>query len=140
MLCQFLPYRCMNLLYLYKYPLPLEAPSILPPFKVIIAKLSSQRHAAASRWLFYTWTASVSLLLSQFVPPSPYPLYVSKTVLCVFVPVPVLKTSSTKPFFQIPYIYINNSVGFSLSYFTLYDRSQVHPHDYKGPSFIPFYN
>ena len=67
---------------IHGYPLPLAAPSHLPPHPTPLGhhraptRLSSLHHTADSHWLsIFTHGVYVSTLLSQFVPPFPPPLY-----------------------------------------------------------------
>ena len=46
----------------------------------------------------------ISMLLSQFVPPSPR---VHKPILYICIFIPSLQMGSSVPFFQIPYIHVN---------------------------------
>ena len=49
----------------------------------------------------------ISMLISQFVPPSSSPCCVHKSILYVFVSSPALQIGSSLPFFKIPYICVN---------------------------------
>ena len=88
-LCWFLPYNNMSQPQVYICPLHLEPPSYLPPLPTLLGcqwaqDLSSLHHTANSPWLsnFTYGSVYVSMLLSQFVPPSPS-LPVSKSLFSV---------------------------------------------------------
>ena len=76
-LCWFLPYSDMNQPWVYKCPLPFEPLSHLPPHPTPLScqkapDLSSLSHTADSHWLSILYSnVYMSLLLSQFAPPSP---------------------------------------------------------------------
>ena len=81
---------------------------------------------------------------------------VPKSILYVHVSIPPLQIDSSVPFFQIPYICINIQwaslvaqrlkrlppifVLHFLTHFILYDRFWVHPHHWRWPNFIPFFD
>ena len=79
-LCWFLPYINMNQSQIYIYPLPFEPPSHLPPHPTPLGchralGLRSLHHRANSHRLsnFPYGNVYVSMLPSQFAPPSPSP-------------------------------------------------------------------
>ena len=80
--------------------------------------------------VLYIWTCH-SLTSSQLTLPPPCVL---KSILYICVFTPVLPLGSSEPFFffQIPYICQHMVLVFLfLTYFTVYDRPQVHPPHYK---------
>ena len=80
----------------------------------------------------------MSTLISQFNPPSPFPHF-HMSILYICISIPSLQIGSSLPFFYTPHICTNMQyILFFLTYFTTYDRIQVHPHRYKWPNFIPF--
>ena len=80
-----------------------------------------------------------SLTLSQLTLPHPCVLK-SLLYICVFIP--VLPLGSSEPFFFLDSIYMCQHTVFVflfLTYFTLYDRLQVHPPHYKQLNFVSSY-
>ena len=93
-------------IYIYIYPLPLEPDSHLPPHPTPLGchrapDLSSLHHTANFHWLsnFTYGNIYVSLLLSQFVPPSP--VSTSLFFLSVF-PIAALKIGLIRYFIPSP--------------------------------------
>ena len=78
-----------------------------------------------------------SLTSSQITLPPPRVLK-SIRYICGFIPVLPLGSSEPFFFFQIPYICVSIQY-FPLTYFTLYDRLQVHLPHYKQFNFVSFY-
>ena len=145
MLCQFLLYNKVNQLYTYVYPhipslLRLPPTLLIPPFQVV-TKHRADLPVLCSCFLLaiYLTFGSVymSMLLSPFVLAYTFP--------------PPLPTMSSSPFstsvslfMSCPQVHQNHffldsiymcqhtvSVFLFLTYFTLYDRLQVHPPHYK---------
>ena len=76
-LCQFLLYNEVNQLYVYIYPLPLEPPSPPIPPRQVITEHRAELPVLYSRFplaiCFTHGSVCMSVLISQFVPPSPSP-------------------------------------------------------------------
>ena len=148
MLCWFLLYNKVNQLYVYIY-ITISPPSCvsLPPSLSQPSRWSSSTelislyYEAASHQLFYIWQwiyvhASLSLR-----PSLPFPLPVSSSPFSM----------SASFFLSCSYVHQNHIFFYStymcqhtifvflfLTYFTLYDRLQVHPPHYKEFNFISF--
>ena len=141
MLCQFLLYNKVNQLYASVYPhipslLSLPPTLLIPPLQVV-TKHRADLPVLCSYFplvLYFTFgNVYRSVLLSHFVPAYLPPPRVLKSSLYISVFIPVLPLGSSEPFFLDP-IYMCQHTVFVflfLSYFTLYDRLQVHPIHYK---------
>ena len=147
MVCQFLLYNKVNQLYIYIYPhisSLLRLPPRHPPYPT---PLGGHKHRADLPVLcscfplasYFTFASVyMSMPLSHFVPaytsPSLCP-QVHSLRLRLYVFIPVLPLGSSEPFFFfLDSIYMCQhmvSVFLFLTYFTLYDRLQVHPPHYK---------
>ena len=141
-LCQFLLYNKVNKLYAYIYP---HIPSLLrlPPTLLItplqvVAKPRADVPVPCSCFplaSYFTFgSVYMSVLLSHFVPayPSPSPCpQVHSLCLCLYsCPAPRF----IRTIFFLDSIYMCQHTVFVflfLTYFTLYDRLQVHPPHYK---------
>ena len=131
MLCQFLLYNKVNQLYVYIYP---HIPSLLrlpPTFPIPPLQVVTKHRAhlpvlcgCFPLAIYFTFgSVYMSMPLSHFVPASPPPHRVLKSILYVCVFIPVLPLGSSEPFFfQIPYICVAYGIFLFLTYFTLYDR------------------
>ena len=142
MLCQFLLYNKVNQLYVYVYP---HIPSLLrlPPTLPIPPLQVVTKHRADLPVLcgcfplaiYFTFgSVYMSMLLSHFVPAYPYPPCVLNSILYICVFIPVLPLGSSEPIFFLDSIYMCQHTVFVflfLTYFTLYDKLQVHPPHYK---------
>ena len=140
MLCQFLLYNKVNQLYVYIYP---HIPSLLhlPPTLPIPPLLVDTKHQADLSVLCSCFPLAIlhlvvhicqcySLTSSQLTLPPPHIL---KSILYVCIFIPVLPLGSSEPNF-LDSIYMCQHTVFIfllLTYFTLYDRHQVHPPHYK---------
>ena len=145
MLCQFLLYNKVNQLYVYMY-LHISSLLRLPPTLPIPPLQVDTKHRADFPVLcgcfplaiYFTFgSVYMSMPLSHFVPaypsPSPYPQVHSLVGLCLY---SRLTTRFFMTFFFSPLdsIYVCQHTVFVflfLTYFTLYDRLQVHPPHYK---------
>ena len=122
-------------------------PLNLPPTPLHPTTLSHHRPLSSiaieslpTRYLFYTWQCIYANATLPVHPTLPLPSCVHMCILCMCVSLPALKIGQSVPFFQISYIYSNIQYVFLfLTYFTQYDRFQVHLLHYKCPDFIPFY-
>ena len=150
MVCQFLLYNKVNQLYIYIYP---HFSSLLrfPPSLPITPLQWSQNtdlislcYAAASQQLSILHLVVYicpchSLTQSQLTLPPPRVL---KSILYICVFIPVLPLGSSELFFFLVSIYMCQHTVFVfafLTYFTLYDRLQVHPPHCKQLNFVSFY-
>ena len=146
MFCQFLLYNKVNQLYVYIYPhipSPLRLPPTLshPSRWSQSTELISLCNAAASHKLSILHLVGYicpchSLTLSQLTLPPPRVL---KSILYVCVFIPVLPLGSSEPVFFLDSIYMCQHMVFVflfLTYFTLYDRLQVHPPHDDSISFL----
>ena len=114
---------------IYISPLPLEGPSCLPPHPTPLGchralALSSLHHNSESPLAIYFTDGSVyvSMLLSQFAPPSPSRTG-SASLFSVSVSTASLQIGSSVPSTWISYICINvQYLLFFLTSFTLCDR------------------
>ena len=143
MLCQFLLYNKLNQLYIYTYP---HNPSLLclPPTLPIPPLQVDTKHRADLPVLcgcfplaiYFTYgSVYMSTLLSHFVLAYPSPSLcpqVHSLRLCLYsCPAPRFFRNF---FFSLDSIYMCQHTVFVflfLTYFTLYDRLQVHPPHYK---------
>ena len=141
MVCQFPLYNKVNQLYIYIYPhilsllhLPPTLP--LPPLQVVTkhrADLPVLCGCFPLAIYFTFGSLYMSMTLSHFVPayhsPSPYPQVHSLHLRLYSCPAPrFIRTF----FFFLGSIYMCQYMVFLfLTYFTLYDRLQVHPPHYK---------
>ena len=145
MLCQFLLYNKVNQLYIYMYPhissllcLPPTLP--IPPLQVITkhrADLPVLCGCFPLAIYFTFGSVYMSMPLSHFVPaypsPSPYPQVHSQIGLRLYSRL-APRFFVTIFFVFLDYIYMCQHTVFVflfLTYFTLYDRLQVHPPYYK---------
>ena len=146
MVCQLLLYNKVNQLYIYIYPhisFLLRLPPTLPiPSLQVVTKHRADLLVLCGCFplaIYFTFgSVYMSTPLSHFVPAYPSPLpppRVLKSILyvCIFIPVLPLGSSETF-FFFLDSIYMCQHMVFVflfLTYFTLYDRLQVHPPHYK---------
>ena len=144
MVCQFLLYNKVNQLYVYVYPhissflrLPPTVP--IPPLQVVtkhqadLPVLCGCFPLLAIVHLVVYICPCHSLTSSQLTPPPPCVLK-SIFYVCVFIPVLPLGSSELFFFLILDSIYMCQHTVFVflfLTYFTLYDRLQVHPPHYK---------
>ena len=140
MLCQFLLYNKMNRIDINIYPhisslLRLPPPSLSHPSrwsqstKMIFLCYVAASHQLAILHLVVYICPCHSLTSSQLTLPPPCVL---KSILYICVFIPVLPLGLSEPFFFRFHIYVlAYGICFSLTYFTLYDRLQVHPPHYK---------
>ena len=143
MVCQFLLYNKVNQLYIYIYP---HIPSLLhlphtfpiPPLQVV-TKHPADLHLLCSCFplaIYFTFgSVYMSMPLSPFIPAyhSSFLCPQVHLYICVFIPVLPLGSSESF-FFFLDSIYMCQHMIFVflfLTYFTLYDRLQVHPPQYK---------
>ena len=143
MVCQFLLYNKVNQLYIYPHissflSLPPTLP--IPPLQVVTkhrADLPVLCSCFPLASYFTFGSVDMSMPLSRFVPAYPSPPHVLKSILYVCIFIPVLPLGSSEPFyfyFFLDSIYMCQHTVFVflfLTYFTLYDRPQVHPPHYK---------
>ena len=142
MVCQFPLYNKVNQLYIQIYPnissllsLP-PTPASYPSRWTQSMELISLCYAAASHQLSISHLVVYicpchSLTSPQLTLPPPCVL---KSILYVCIFIPVLHLGSSEPFLFFDSICVlANSICFFLflTYFTLYDRLQVHPPHYK---------
>ena len=144
MLCQFLQYNKVNQLYVYIYPhipslLHLPSPSLSQPSRwsqsteLISLCWEVTSHQLSILHLVVYLCQCYSLTSSQLNLP---PAHILKSILyaCIFIPVLPLGSSQTLFFFFLDSVYMCQHTVFVflfLTYFTLYDRLQVHPPHYK---------
>ena len=141
-LCQFLLYNKVNQLYVYIYPhitfllcLPPTLP--IPPVQVVIKHRADLPVLCSCFPLviyFIFYSVYMSMLLSYFVPAyhslSPCPQVHSPRLRLYSCPAPRF----IRTFFFLDSMYMCQHTAFVflfLTYFTLYDRLQVHPPHYK---------
>ena len=151
MVCQFLLYNKVNQLYIYIYPhissllcLPPTLP--IPPLQVVTkhrADLPVLRGCFPLASYFTFGSVYMSMPLSHFVPayPSPSPCPQVHAVRLHLYSCPAPRFFRTF-FFSLDSMYMCQHTVFvflSLTYFTLYDRLQVHPPQYKSLIFVSFY-
>ena len=145
MVCQFLLYNKLNQLYIYIYP-HISSLLCLPPIFPIPPLQVGTKHQADLPLLcgcfplaiYFTFgSVYMSMPLSHFVPPypshSPYPQVHSLCLRLYACPAPRFFRTSFF-FFFLDSIYMCQHTVFVflfLTYFTLYDRLQVHPPHYK---------
>ena len=147
MLCQFLLCNKVNQLYIYICPISLPSCISLPPTLPIPPLQVVTKHQADLPVLcscfplaiyFIFGGAYMPMLFSHFLPvyPSLSPR-VFKSILYICLFIPVLPLSSSEPFFLRFHIYVlAYSIFFLfLTYFTLYDKLQIHPPHYKYLNF-----
>ena len=141
-MCQFLLCNKVNQLHVYIYPHIPSLLSLLPTLP--ISPLLGGHKAPSSSlcamqllltsYLFYIWQCIHAYALS-LLPSFPFPDHVLKSIFYIFVIIPVLPLGSSEPFFFfLDSIYMCQHTVFVflfLTYFTLYDRLQVHPPHYK---------
>ena len=80
----------------------------------------------------------MSVPISQFIPPSPFPLGIHSFVLYDCVSVTALQVRSSTPFFQIPHICVNNFYTLLITQFSSVARSFPNlcdPMDCSMPAF-----
>ena len=143
MVHQFLLYNKLNQLYIYIYPISPPSYISLPPSQSHPSRQSQSReqislcYAASSHQLSILHLVVYicpchSLTSSQLPLPPPHVL---KSILYICIFIPVLPLGSSEPFFFFfrfhMYVLANGIWVFFLTYFTLYDRLQVHPPQYK---------
>ena len=143
MLCQFLLYNQVNQLYVYIYshiPSLLSLPPTLPiPPLQMVTKHQADLPVLCSCFplAIYSTFGSVymSMLLSHLIPASPPPCPMSASpfsmTASLFLSCPQVHQNH---FFFLESIYMCQHMVFVflfLTYFTLYDRLQVHPPHYK---------
>ena len=143
MVCQFLLYNKVNQLYIYIYPhissllhLPLTLP--IPPLQVVTkhqADLPVLCSCFPQAIYFIFDSVYMSMILSHFVPAytclSPCPQVHSLCLHLYSCPAPTFIRTF---FFFLDSIYMSSHMVFVflfLTYFTLYDRLQMHPPHYK---------
>ena len=144
MLCQLLLYNKLNQLYVYIYP---HIPSLLnllptlpiPPLQVVTehqADLPVLCSCFQIAIYFIFGSVYMSMLFSHFIPaypsPSPCPQVHSQRLRLYSCPDP--RFIRTISFLFLDSIYMCQHTVFVflfLTYFTLYDRLQVHPSHYK---------
>ena len=147
MLCQFLLYNKLNQLYVYIYP-HISSLLCLPPTLPIPPLQMVTKHRADLPVLcscfplaiyFIFGSVCMSMLLSHFVPAYPSPLPMSSspfsTSVSLFLSCSQVHQNLLFLFFCfLDSIYMCQHKVFAfvfLTYFTLYDRLQVHPPHYK---------
>ena len=141
-LCWFLLYNKVNQLYIYIHPHYPPSCISLPPSlshpsrRSQSTQLISLCYAAASHQLSILHLVVYicqchSVTSSQLTLPSPHVL---KSILYICVFITVLPLGSSEPLFLFNSIYMHQHTVFVflfLTFFTLYDRLQVHPPCYK---------
>ena len=133
--CQFLLHNKANEPHAYTYPLPLEPPSH-PPYPTPLGITKHQANLPVPCCCFppanYFMFSSVYMLMLLSLRPSfPLPPNVLKSIFYVYLFIPALQLGSSVPFFFFRFrIYaLAYGIFLLLTYFTLYDRLQVHlPH------------
>ena len=144
MLCQFLLYNKVNQLYAYVYPnihslLCLPPTLLIPPLQVV-AKHQADLPVLCSCFplaiCFTFGSVQMSVLLSHIVPAYPPPSLCPQvhSVRLLLYSCPAPRFIRTTLFF-LDSIYMCQHLVFVflfLTYFTLYDRLQVHPPHYKN--------
>ena len=141
MVCQFLLYNKVNQLHIYIYPhisylFCLPHTLLIPPLYMDTkhrADLPVQCGCFPLAIYFTFGSVYIFMPLSHFIPayPSPSPCPQVHSLCLRFIP--VLSLGSSEPFF-LDSIYMCQTTVFVflfLTYFTLYDRLQVHPPHYK---------
>ena len=143
MVCQFLLYNKVNQLYIYIYP-HISSLLCLPPTLPIPPLQMVTKHRADLPGLcscfplasYFTFGSTyMSMPLSHFIPaypsPSPCPQVCSLHLPLYSCPAPMFFITI---FFYLDSIYMCYRTVFVflfLTHFTLYDRLQVHPPDYR---------
>ena len=142
MVCQFLLYNKVNQLYIYIYPHISSLLCLLPiPPLQVVTKHRADLPVLCSCFpldIDFTFgSVYMSMPLSHFVPaypsPTPCPQVHSLVGLCLYSR-PAPRFFMTFFFFFLDSIYMHQHMVFVflfLTYFTLYDRLQVHPPHYK---------
>ena len=142
MVCQFLPYNKVNQLYIQIYPhisSLLRLPPTLPiPLLQVVTKHQADLSVLCSCFplaIYFTFgSVCMSMPLSHFVPayPSPSPCPQVHSLRLCLNSCPAPRFFITNFFFFLDSIYMCQHMVFVflfLTYFTLYDRLQVHsPH------------
>ena len=134
MLCQFLLYNKVNQLYICiyisSYRLPLLSPSY-PPYPTPLGGHEAPSYVAASHYLFYIWQCIYVNATLSLCPSLSFPLPMSSspfsTSVSLFLSCPQVHQNQL---FFLDSIYMRQHTVFVflfLTYFTLYDRLQVHP-------------
>ena len=144
MVCQFLLYNKVNQLYIYVHP-HISSVLRLPPTLPILPLQVDTKHQADLPVLcnclplaiYFTFgSVSMSMPLSHFVPAYPSPTTVSSSPFSMSVSLFL----SCPQFHQNHFFFFLDSINMCqhtifvflfLTYFTLYDRLQVHPPHYK---------
>ena len=126
MLCQFLLYNEVNQLQVYIYPLPLEPPIPPIPPTQVITEHQAELPVLYSRFplaiCFTHGSVSMSILISQFIPPTPSPTVSTcpfSMSVSLFLP---CKQVHLHHFSKFHIYALIHDICFSLSHFTLYDR------------------
>ena len=141
MVCQFLLYNKVIHIHISPYLFPLASPSLpIPPLQVVTkhpADLPVLCGCFPLAIYFTFGSVYMSMPLSHFVPaypsPSPYPQVHSLVSLRLYSRL-APRFFMTFFFFFLDSIYMCQHMVFVflfLTYFTLYDRLQVHPSHYK---------
>ena len=142
-LCQFLLHNKANQPYAYTCP---HIPSLLslPPILPIPPLQMDTKHRADLPVLcccfppanYFTFGSVYMLMLLSLCPSFTLPPHVLKSILYVYLFIPALQLGTSIPFFFYFFrfhIMCQHTVFvfLFLTYFTLYDRLQVHPPHYK---------
>ena len=151
MLCQLLLYNKVNQLYVYIHPhisSLLRLPPSHPPYPTPLgghrADLPVQCSCFPLAIYFIFGSVYMSVLLSHFIPAYPSPSLCPQVhSLCLrLYSCPTPRLIRTMFFSFLDSIYVCQHTVFVflfLTYFTLYDRLQVHPPHYKQFNFVSFY-
>ena len=142
MVCEFLLYNKVNQLYIYIYPHMYIPIYIYPPSLSHPSRWSQNTELISLCFVAASHQLSILYLVVYICPchslTSPQlslpPPNVLKSILYVCVFIPVLPLGSSETFFFLDSIYMGQHaviVFLFLTYFTLYDRLQVHPPHYK---------
>ena len=140
MVCQFLLYNKVNQLYIYIYThiscLLLLPPTLpIPPLQVV-TQHRADLPVLCGCFCFTFGSVYMSMPLSHFVPaypsPSPCPQVHSEWSASLFLSCPQVLQNQFFSFLDNIYVSQHRVFVFLfLTYFTLYDRLQVHPPHYK---------